>query len=218
MNTQEVKTILDTIEKTLRLDDEQVQKRWNLYLEWLKQQTQYFVDEKQGFQVSINDLPRKISIDTYKYLYKDIKILIDKYYKLEKGMYLLKNHNVQQDDCNTLYKSLVFVKRNVVWVDFGYNIGREFGGKHPAVILKNLGEVLIVCPISSDNGKLRPQMTAVEFEPNDFYNLPSQRKRFTDITRLTPVSILRVDTRSKPGSLKMEKFTEILTKIKESYK
>ena len=218
MNTQDVKTKLDTIANTLHVDDEQEQKRCNLYLEWLNQQTQYFVDEKQGFQVNVNDLPKRISKDTYQYLYKNIRTLVDKYYKLDKGLYLLKNLNVLQDDCNTLYKSLVFVKRNVVWIDFGYNIGREFGGKHPAVILKNLGEVLIVCPISSDNGKLRPQMTAVEFEANDFYNLPSQRKRFTDITRLTPVSILRVDTTSKPGSLKMDKFTEILTKIKESYK
>jgi mRNA-degrading endonuclease toxin of MazEF toxin-antitoxin module len=42
--------------------------------------------------------------------------------------------------------NLVLIRGNVIWVEFGFNIGCEFGGKHPAIILKNIGEDLIVAP------------------------------------------------------------------------
>ncbi len=50
-------------------------------------------------------------------------------------------------------RSLVLIRKAVVWVDFGYNIGTEFGGRHPAIILKNLKDSLIVIPLSSQEPK-----------------------------------------------------------------
>jgi hypothetical protein len=47
--------------------------------------------------------------------------------------------------------------------------------------------------------------------------MPSRRKRFTNITRITPVSILRIDASSKPGSLNVIKFNEINTKLKNYF-
>ncbi len=29
------------------------------------------------------------------------------------------------------------VRGDVIWVEFGFNIGEEFSGRHPAVVLKN---------------------------------------------------------------------------------
>lgn len=49
------------------------------------------------------------------------------------------------------------------------------------------------------------------------YNMPSLRARFTNITRITPVSVYRLDTTSKVGSLKKEKYQELLQKIKSYY-
>ena len=46
-------------------------------------------------------------------------------------------------------KKAVLKRGNVVWIDFGFNIGNEFGGMHPAVILKNFDKDLFVVPISS---------------------------------------------------------------------
>ncbi len=46
-------------------------------------------------------------------------------------------------------KYILFKRGNVVWIDFGFNIGNEFGGMHPAVILKNFSNDLFVLPISS---------------------------------------------------------------------
>ena len=42
---------------------------------------------------------------------------------------------------------------NVVWIDFGFNIGNEFGGMHPAIILKNFDNEIFVLPISSKKPK-----------------------------------------------------------------
>lgn len=47
--------------------------------------------------------------------------------------------------------------------------------------------------------------------------MPSLRARFTNITRITPVSVYRLDTTSKVGSLKKEKYQELLQKIKSYY-
>lgn len=45
------------------------------------------------------------------------------------------------------------IKRgNVLWVDFGFNIGSEFGGQHPALIIRKMGKGVYVIPI--DSGKI----------------------------------------------------------------
>ena len=49
-----------------------------------------------------------------------------------------------------LEKSKEYIVRgDVVWVEFGFNIGEEFSGRHPAVVLKNGGKTLLVIPITS---------------------------------------------------------------------
>lgn len=49
----------------------------------------------------------------------------------------------------------ILKRGNIVWVDFGFNIGSEFGGRHPAIILKRLKQInqILVIPLdsSSDN-------------------------------------------------------------------
>ena len=37
----------------------------------------------------------------------------------------------------------------VVWIEFGFNIGNEFGGRHPAIILRKTGKSVFVVPLSS---------------------------------------------------------------------
>ncbi len=29
----------------------------------------------------------------------------------------------------------------VVWIEFGFNIGNEFGGRHPAIIMRKTGSI-----------------------------------------------------------------------------
>ena len=37
-------------------------------------------------------------------------------------------------------KNKLIQRGNVLWVNFGFNIGSEFGGQHPAVIIKKNGK------------------------------------------------------------------------------
>ncbi len=64
---------------------------------------------------------------------------------------------------------VLFKRGNVIWLDFEFNIGNEFGGMHPAVILKNFDNDLFVVPISS---KKPPEYVKIE---HDFEN-----KKITD--------------------------------------
>lgn len=122
-------------------------------------------------------------------------------------------------DATSVYCNSYLSPRNIVWVDFGFNIGNEFGGKHPAIILKNLNnDVLIVAPVSTNvNNSHVASNTVITFSGSDMYNMPSLRARFTNITRITPVSVYRLDTTSKVGSLKKEKYQELLQKVKNYY-
>ena len=56
---------------------------------------------------------------------------------------------ISKDEVKLLMKYVLFKRGNVIWIDFGFNIGNEFGGMHPAVILKNFDNDLFVVPISS---------------------------------------------------------------------
>lgn len=61
-------------------------------------------------------------------------------------------------------KYVLFKRGNVIWLDFGFNIGNEFGGMHPAVILKNFDNDLFVVPISS---KKPPEYLKIEQDVKD---------------------------------------------------
>lgn len=84
----------------------------------------------------------------------------------------------------------------VVWVDFGFNIGAEFGGRHPAVILRVSGEKVFVMPLSSqkpndpDDNKFVKVEKVYEFKP---------MKRWINVLNMTSISIQRIDYSSNVG-------------------
>ena len=83
------------------------------------------------------------------------KNTLDKYYEIHKNEDFSNKRNTPKDylewiDTKTkiiinspefIEKSKEFIVRgDVVWVEFGFNIGEEFSGRHPAVVLKNGGK------------------------------------------------------------------------------
>lgn len=91
------------------------------------------------------------------------------------------------------------IKRgNVVWVEFGFNIGREFGGKHPALVLRRTGESIFVLPLSSQ----KPD------EIKDFHVKIDRVYGFKNITRwanvlkIVNVDIQRIDFTCSIGNVK----------------
>ena len=188
-----------------------------LYLDWITTKTEFLQKEGQPIRIPDTKLPNVISFQTYTHLRPNLKRIVDNAYDILDGQYKRNTSSVTIENSTLLFRSLFLSSRNVVWVDFGFNIGSEFGGRHPAIILKNMGDVLIVAPISTNTNGIQASDTVITFYPNEFYRMPSMRHRFTNITRITPVSIIRVDLNSQIGSVKTTKFNEILMKIKNFY-
>lgn len=190
-----------------------------IFCKWIQTHCDFLEKEQQPFHASQNQVPQTLNAVSYNFLSNKISQLLSKYYEFDGIQYHRNSATLSDAACTAIYCNYYLRPRNIVWVDFGFNVGREFGGKHPAIILKNLNnEVLIVAPVSTNKNNSHTESgTVITFTASDMYNMPSIRERFTDITRITPVSVHRLDTNSKIGSLKKQKYQELLQKIRVYY-
>ena len=214
---------LRNFRKSLEIDKDI--KRGRLYFTWTKDKTEKIINEKDENYIYTNVL--KYTLPNYiitKYIFnksnKNIKSIIKANYTFKNNKYIFNNTNIPIEDVKMLMKYVLFKRGNVVWLDFGFNIGNEFGGMHPAVILKNFDNDLFVVPISS---KKPPEYVKIE---HDFKNKKitddecQKRKdaiaeiielskingfrsmlRWTRITRMKKISILRVNFSGTIGTL-----------------
>ena len=119
---------------------------------------------------------------------------------------------------------------------FGFNIGNEFGGMHPAIILKNFDKELFVVPVSSKKPK---EYAQIEQEFNDKIITAEECKkrkeqvtaimqidniyrfkkitRWLDITRIRKVSLLRLNYSGTIGRISGEYIKNISKKIGEEF-
>lgn len=113
----------------------------NEYYKWTSLKTNLLLNEK-AFQIPSSALPNVIKPSAFKWLHSDKQAVVSKYYQYDKAtdkyVIAVKKSIVPEPDIELIMRSLVLIRKAVVWVDFGYNIGTEFGGRHPAIILKNL--------------------------------------------------------------------------------
>lgn len=205
-------SISDIVNKTDELTPEQV-KRTCLYLESLIIKSNYFEIEKYPLEIPITVFPKKITKFVYDKSKDKIRKMIEKYYTWSENAreyHFNLCESIEYDDKYSMLHGLIFVRGNVVWIDFGFNVGCEFGGKHPAVILKNLGDNIVVAPLTS--GTLESPRP-FEVVINTVYNLP-KRNRYTNITRILSVSTYRVDLSSPVGSIHSRDLTSIFAAMK----
>ena len=96
----------------------------------------------------------------------------------------------------------------VVWVDFGFNVDEEFGGRHPAIILKLFGNSMYCIPVDSghipENKKGKDYAIDIPF----IFDMP-RMPRWCNVLRLKAVSCQRIDFTSPIGRIKGEKLDEI---------
>lgn len=174
------------------------------YYKWTSLKTKLILDEK-NFQIPFSALPNTIKLSSFQWLRTDKQAVVSKYYQYDKDTdkYIIsvKKSIVPQADIELIMRSLVLIRKAVIWVDFGYNIGTEFGGMHPAVILKNLKDALIVIPLSSQV----PRTMDYNVRVDKVYGFP-EMPRWANVTRITQVSLSRVHFESfgdvKPAVLK----------------
>ena len=132
-----------------------------------------------------------------------------------------------------LANKILFKRGNVVWIDFGFNIGNEFGGMHPAIILKNFENELFVLPISSKEPKEFIKLEQEYKEDKITFDECEKRKnqiteiiqidsiyrfkdmtRWANITRMKKVSLLRLNFNGTIGKVDGKYLNRINEKIR----
>lgn len=109
-----------------------------------------------------------------------------------------------------------FIKRTYVhWINFGFNLGNEFGGRHPAIILKVTGNSVFVLPLSSgkipDDKKDKPYCISIPF----IHDFP-RMSRWANLYRIICISNLRIDYNANHGRVSGKVMNGINKAIKES--
>jgi len=209
--------------KNLKIDKDI--KRGKLYFTWIKDKTEKIENEKDEKFIYNNMIQytlKNYKIDQYTYerLDKKSKNIVSNNYILKNNNYIFNNTNISKADVLLLAKRIIFKRGNVVWIDFGFNIGNEFGGMHPAIILKNFNSELFVLPVSSKKPK---EYLKIEQEYKNrkitFEECEKKKSKITEviqidsiyrfkdmirwanITRMKKVSILRLNFNGTIGKI-----------------
>ena len=212
-------------------------KRGKLYFTWIKDKTEIISNEKDENYIYTKVI--KYTLPNYvitQYIFnkvnKNVKSIIKSNYAFKDNKYAFNNTNISIEDVKLLMKYVLFKRGNVIWIDFGFNIGNEFGGVHPAVILKNFDKDLFVVPISSkkpveyvriekelENGKInieeyKKQINKIT-EIIELEKINGFRKmlRWARITRMKKISMLRVNFSGTIGTLDGKDMNNISDKI-----
>lgn len=177
-----------------------------LFLDWRINQNKYFLSELDEMNVPENCIKLQLNSYEYERLTADLQKC---YTKIGENEYSRNAHMMTDQDKREYVNRLIFKPKQVVWVDFGFNIGVEFGGKHPAIILKKVGEALIVVPLSSS-----------KYDHTKHYevSIPKiaslRHDMHANIQRIIQVSIHRVDLSSNTAFVNKTVFTRILDAIR----
>lgn len=217
------------------LNEEKDLKRGKLYFVWIKDKTEKIENEKDDNYIYKNIVQytlKNYKIDKYNYerLNKQLKNIIKNNYIWKNNSYIFNNTSISKEDTMLLIKKILLKRGNVVWIDFGFNIGNEFGGMHPAIILKNFDNELFVLPISSQKPKEyrkleqdyndkkitleeceKKKKQIIEIVQIDSIYRFKDMVRWANITRMRKVSILRLNFNGTIGKID-GKYLNIITK------
>ena len=223
------------------LNTEKDLKRGKLYFTWIRDKTKKIENEKDIDYIYKNIVQytlKNYKIDKYNYerLNKQLKNIVKNNYALKKNNYIFNNTNISKEDTMLLTKKVLLKRGNVVWIDFGFNIGNEFGGMHPAIILKNFDNEIFVLPISSKKPKeyrkleqdyhnrkitleecekKKGQITEI-IQIDNIYRFKDMI-RWTNITRMKKVSILRLNFNGTIGKVDGKYLSTINEKIRTEF-
>ena len=223
------------------LNTENDLKRGKLYFTWIRDKTKKIENEKDIDYIYKNIVQytlKNYKIDKYNYerLNKQLKNIVKNNYALKKNNYIFNNTNISKEDTMLLTKKVLLKRGNVVWIDFGFNIGNEFGGMHPAIILKNFDNEIFVLPISSKKPKEykkleqdyhNKKITLEECEKkkgqiteivqiDNIYRFKDMI-RWANITRMKKVSILRLNFNGTIGKVDGKYLSMINEKIRAEF-
>jgi len=180
--------------------------RVRMYLEWLIKKTEFISTEKLPVNISDKTIPRKINTFRYSKLPKREQVFLNKYYKQNQDNYILScDYKFITGEARERIANDILLSRGCVcWVEFGFNIGSEYGGCRPAIVIKNFKNTLLVVPLTTQEKKDRDYVLEVPF----VYNLPKMN-RWAMLSNITTISTHRVCFDGSFGMVKGEIINEI---------
>lgn len=159
---------------------------------------------KKNFIIKINDLLLKIEKNLNNLDYN--LLLSSMVTKLEKTIDLILDNTKEN-------KNNIRIKK-VYYVDFGFNIGSEFRGKHYCVVLKIQGGTATIIPLTS---KSKKNMGAVDL--GTINKLSKEIKSYALINQIQTISKSRLNTPIINGKLENINLTgKQFRKLKEELK
>ena len=94
------------------------------------------------------------------------------------------------------------IKRgDVYWIEFGFNIDEEFGGRHPGIVLRRGGNTAIVLPLSTQDPTNDQKKSGIYVEIKKVWGFKNMT-RWVNVLNSTPISIQRFDFASNKGNVK----------------
>lgn len=109
----------------------------------------------------------------------------------------------------------VDIKRgSVFWIEFGYNVDEELGGRHPGVVLRRGGNTAIVIPLSTQEPTATQKASGIYAEISRVYSFKNV-KRWANVLNTIPVSIQRFDFSATIGNIKgpeLDKINDAMAK------
>ena len=103
---------------------------------------------------------------------------------------------------------------SVLWMDFGENIGQEFSGRHPGLILKIGGETAIVVPLSSQTPTPAQIASKVYVRVDHVHNF-TPMTRWGNVLNTTAISLQRFHF-NKVGGVKGEVLDAVKQAMRDS--
>jgi uncharacterized protein YifN (PemK superfamily) len=96
---------------------------------------------------------------------------------------------------------VVINRGSVCWIEFGFNIDQELGGRHPGVILRIGGNTVIVLPLSTQEPTDDQKNSGIYVEIPKVWGFKNL-KRWVNVLNAAPISIQRIDFNSNIGNIK----------------
>jgi mRNA-degrading endonuclease toxin of MazEF toxin-antitoxin module len=186
-------------------------KRIEIYLDWLLLQREIFENELAPMNIPEYSFPS--TVDSYRYgLVRHKTEFLLYYYLNPNNKYIRNTTSMTQQHKELLLDDLVTYVGRVFWMQLGVNVGSEFGGRHRVIVLRNLGESLLIAPITS--GVADPNKD-YQVDLHRYYGFRS-KPRYANVFRIKPLSKRRIEFDRSNASVHSSVVTNIITSYKHN--
>ncbi len=126
-----------------------------------------------------------------------------------------KTQMIMDEDTFKEPKAADIKRGSVCWIHFGFNIGEEFGGKHPGIVLRKGRKTIVVVPLTTKQPTQKQLDSGTYVEVDKVFGF-KKMNRWVNVLNITPVSIQRIDYSSNIGDVKGYVLDNITTAIMNS--